>query len=120
MVKKLKDLSKAPTTVAYIIAGVTTVIGFVVGVQPETAEAILKFFSESAQNQIAQAGFFFMAASWIHSGRVKKEIRANFEALTMAIDKVADAFRADIRIHAARIDSLSDRVEDLESKQQEA
>jgi len=75
---------------------------------------VMTLFSDTASNQIAQAGFFFSVAAWLHSGRVKKEIRVNFVALTMAINQVADAFKEDLKRHGDRIDNLSFRVQTLE------
>jgi len=77
-------------------------------------DKVMAVFSDTASNQIAQAGFFFSVAAWLHSGRVKKEIRVNFVALTMAINQVADAFKEDLKRHGDRIDNLSFRVQTLE------
>lgn len=76
---------------------------------------LLNFLSDASKNQITQAGFFFTAAAWIHSGRVKKEIKENFKALTLSIDHVADAFKEDLKRHGDRLDNLSFRVTHLES-----
>lgn len=78
-------------------------------------EAIQHFLSEAAQNQITQAGFFFTMAAWIHSGRVKKEIKANFEILTQAINNVADSLREDLKSQSGQIHHLATRVTILES-----
>lgn len=103
-----KTLATAVALVA--IAGVTA------GFTPESADVVLKLFSEAAQSQIAQTGFFFTVAAWLHAGRVKKEIRENFASLTLAIDKVADAFREDLKVQGARLDNLALRVTSLEEK----
>lgn len=84
-------------------------------VSPETAEHVIKSLSDASQSQIAQAGFFFTLAAIIHSGRMKKEIRSNFEALAVSIDKVAAAFRDDLKSHGERLDNLAVRVASLES-----
>lgn len=78
------------------------------------SSAIENFFGDAAKNQIAQAGFFFTAAAWIHSGRVKKEIKENFKSLTLAINQVAEAFKEDLKRHGDRLDNLSYRVTHLE------
>lgn len=108
-------LNKFPIKTASLVAILGLTAGFIHGVSPETAEPVLKLFSETAQNQIAQAGFFFTVAAWLHSGRVKKEIRENFAALTVAIDKVAEAFREDLKAQGARLDNLTTRVTSLET-----
>lgn len=60
---------------------------------------ILTWVSEAASNQITQAGTYFLIAAWIHSGRVKKEIKSNFASLTAAIDNVSKTFQDDLKEH---------------------
>lgn len=81
---------------------------------PEETETLLNFLSEASRNQITQAGFFFTMAAWLHSGRVKKEIKENFKGLTDSIDNVAKAFKEDLKAHSERLDNLSRRVHSLE------
>lgn len=88
--------------------------GILTGFSDFNPEPLVAFLSESAQSQIAQAGFFFTIAAWLHSGRVKKEIKSNFDSLTNAINKVADAFREDLKRHGDRLDNLDSRVQILE------
>ena len=111
--------SRAPGKLALLISVLAGLVGFAsgMGISPTTeqVDAISKLFSEATQNQITQAGFCFTLAAWLHAGRVKKEIRENFAALTESIDKVALAFRDDLKAHAARLDNLSERVTSLES-----
>lgn len=82
---------------------------------------ILTLASSAASSQIAQAGFFFTIAAWIHSGRVKREIGKNFSSITDAINNVATALREDLQKHGERLDKhevkldkISGRVETLE------
>lgn len=107
-------LNNFPIKTTSLVATVALLAGFVHGVSPDTAEPIIKLLSDTAQSQITQAGFFFTLAAWLHSGRVKKEIRENFLALTVSIDKVADAFREDLKAHGERLDNLTSRVTTLE------
>lgn len=79
-------------------------------------KSIVDIFSDTAQSQIAQAGFFFTLAAWLHSGRVKNEIKSNFSALTLAINEVAEAFKADLKRHGDRLDKLDERMESLEKQ----
>ena len=95
------------------VASLGLVLAGFIGVDVDPNK-VSKIFSETAQNQIAQAGFFFTLAAYIHSGRVKKEIKSNFEALTTAINQVAEAFREDLKKHSERLDNLASRVEVLE------
>lgn len=112
----LDKLSSRPIPLLLATVVASTAAGYGAGSVPLDPELVHKFFSETSQNQIAQAGFFFTIAAWLHSGRVKKEIKANFEALTTAIEKVADAFREDLQRHADRLDNISTRVTTLEEK----
>jgi len=77
-------------------------------------EAVIQGIMATANSQIAQAGFFFAVAAWIHSGRVKKEISKNFGAITEAINNVAAALRLDLQKHGERLDGISQRVDNLE------
>lgn len=97
------------------IISISALTGF--SVSPDlTQEQIKLFFGEAASNQIAQAGFFFTIAAWLHSGRVKKEIKENFSSLTKAINDVASAFREDLKAHSEQLKNLSSRVQSLEEK----
>lgn len=86
---------------------------FLVGLDPTGLVGVM---SQAAQSQIAQAGFFFTLAAWIHSGRVKKEIKLNFTTLTEAINNIAKTLREDLEKHGKRLDSLEGRVQTLEKK----
>lgn len=89
-------------------------------IAPDIDPEQLKYiFGEAASNQIAQAGFFFTVAAWLHSGRVKKEIKENFSSLTQAINDVASAFREDLKAHSEQLKNLSSRVQSLEEKTKE-
>lgn len=88
---------------------------------------VTSFFSQASQSQIAQAGFFFTLAAWIHSGRVKKEISKNFGALTAAINNVATTSTAainnvattlsdELKSQAKILANHGQRLETLESK----
>ncbi len=93
--------------------GISSVVGLLYGIDPTTFVSIL---SKTAQSQIAQAGFFFTAAAWLHAGRVKKEIKENFVIMTDAINNVALALRQDLAAQTNRLDILSNRVDALEHK----
>lgn len=99
-------------------AGVVGALIFmIVGTDPSmiSQEALKHFLGEAAQNQITQAGFFFTLAAWLHSGRVKKEIKSNFASLTEAINNVAESLRQDLKNHSNRLDNLTSRVETVEN-----
>lgn len=79
------------------------------------SDTIRSFLGEAASNQITQAGFFFTLAAWLHSGRVKKEIKLNFIDLTSAINNVAESLREDLKNHSNRLDNLTNRVKNVEN-----
>lgn len=103
------------------------IIGFasaaLLSMSTEMLQSFVEVMGEASRSQVAQAGFFFTIASLIHSGRMKKEIRANFEALTISIDRVSLALREDLRNHdhklsdhGEKLDNLTNRVDKLEIK----
>jgi len=68
------------------------------------------FVSATANSQIAQAGFFFTLAAFIHSGRVRKEIASNFQGLTAAITQLGNNLTDQLKLHAERLDKLEKKV----------
>jgi len=84
---------------------------------PDLLKTVTDMFGVLSESQMAQFGLFFTMASFIHSGRVKKEIRSNFEGLTHAIEKVSAALREDLKQHGDRLDNLYGRVDRLERAQ---
>ena len=82
----------------------------------ETTKAIVDMLGTVSQSQVAQGGFFFTLASLIHSARVKKEIRANFEGLTMSIDKLSSALRDDLKSQSDKLDSHENKLDLLTSR----
>jgi hypothetical protein len=91
--------------------GISSSVGVLWGIEPEIVK---QFLSETAQSQIAQAGFFFTLAAWIHAGRVKKEIGKHFISLTTAIDGVSRALRADLAGQKEILENHAIRLENLE------
>jgi hypothetical protein len=89
---------------------------------PESIEAIVSHLSDSSKNEFTKSLFIFSLAALIHSGRMKKEIRANFEMLVTSIDNVSTALKEDLAkqskilsSHGDRLDGLTNRVGQLES-----
>lgn len=91
--------------------GFTSIGAVLLSLSPES---LMHYFSSVTENKIAQAGFFFTMAAWIHAGRVKKEIAAQFSVVTDAINNVAQALRSDLAAHGQRLDNVTIRVESLE------
>lgn len=106
-------IDDATKKAAGVAVGIGSSVGFLWGMDPEL---IKNFLSETAQSQIAQAGFFFTMAAWLHAGRVKKEIAKNFTALTTAIDGVAQALRRDLDGQRKILENHATRLENLEKK----
>jgi hypothetical protein len=86
------------------------VLGILYGADPV---AFVQRVTEVAQNQIAQAGFFFTFAAIIHSRAVKKEISAQFSILTTAINGVATALRQDLAGQSNRVDKVESGITEL-------
>jgi len=94
-----------------VIAIIGAGVGALFGADPEQLVLIL---SKTAQSQIAQAGFFFALAAWIHSGKVRKSIDANFGILTTAINNVALTLREDLKKQAEILADYGQRIETVE------
>jgi hypothetical protein len=103
---KLKDV-KTPAVVSII--GILTA-GSTLALSPETAEFVTKYLSDAGQNQFTRDLIIFSLAAAIHSGRMKKEIRTNFETLVVAIDKVSTTLREDLKKHRDKLDGLEVQV----------
>lgn len=86
-------------------------------------EIIKAFLGEAISSEVAHWMLGLAIASFIHSGRVKKEIREQFVQLTDAIKDLGSALRQDLNAHSDRIGAveksvsqLADRVESIEQK----
>lgn len=117
----------------------TSVVGtsLVAILSPDLIESLIKHVSVAGQSQFARDCFIFSLAAVLHAGRMKKEIRSNFESLTVSIDKVAIAFHEDLKSHSERqekafsevhedlrtygdkLDKVTTRVSSLESTKQQ-
>lgn len=86
-------------------------------------DIIKNLFGDAISSQVTQFTIAFTLAAYIHAGRVKKEIKAQFSHLTDVIGELGAALRQDLNTHSERIGAveknvsqLSDRIENLESK----
>ncbi len=102
-------VTKNVTIGMIIISG----IGILLGIDPV---GVTGKFSDVINSQIAQAGFFFTLAAWIHSSRVKKEIKACFEPMTAAVNGVRDALKLDLESQSRRISGIEIGVVNLTSR----
>ncbi len=66
-----------------------------------------EFLSKLVESDLARQVFLFTLAAWIHSGRVKKEIKTQFQSLTDAISHAESTF-------TTKIDGLDTRVKIVE------
>lgn len=81
---------------------------------PGGVDHLLNMLSLAAQNEITRYGFLFAVAAFLHSGRVKKEIRENFVGLKNAIDGVSMALRDDLKKHGDRLEKNSERLDKID------
>lgn len=105
------------------VAGLVAVsggLGVLYGINPES---FLQHLESLYSNQIAQAGFFFTLAAFVHAGRVKTEIRAAFGSLTDSINNLGNtlSLRIDqhekmLKEHQLELDKLVLKAPELQSK----
>ncbi len=84
------------------------------------SSSISNILSQASQNELVRYGFFFALAAWIHAGRVKKEIKLNFVALTSAIQELGGALRADLESHRKILAEHGQRLDTLEVNRKRA
>lgn len=92
----------------------------------EWAEQIPKILSAAMNEQIMQFGMAFGLAALIHAKQVRKEIKAQFNEVTSAINNFATALKMDLAQQSERIvkveksvDNMYVRVNALESSKGE-
>lgn len=109
----------------HVVMAGSSVIAVLAGyglLDPSKVEPLTKLLSDTAQSSIAQTGFYFIVAAWIHSGRLKREIKSNFSSLTLAITEATTALKKEIELQGKLIGQQGEilantigRVETLES-----
>ncbi len=77
-------------------------------------DVIQDWAQKAMSHQFTQMTIAFMAASWLHSGRVKKEIKQAFVGLTDAIDNVANKVTNELAGIKKEIHGLDERVVHIE------
>ena len=82
----------------------------------EILKLIPEAFSGAIQAQVSQFTVAFALAAWIHSSRVKKEIKAQGTQFIDAVNNLTQALREDLRSQSIRIESVENRVHNLEVK----
>ncbi len=96
-------MDKPKIALGAIGLGGGTVAAISYGVVPDHA---LSFLSEAASHQVTQNLFYFALAAWIHSGRVRKEIRF----LTQSISDLGAALRQDFSALSNRVGNVEENV----------
>ena len=88
-------------------------------------DAVMQLLSKTMSHQVTQFTISFTIAAWLHSSRVKTEIKNQFASVVSSIDGVTQALRQDLSAQAQRIGNiengmtrLATRVDNLESKKQ--
>lgn len=71
--------------------------------------AVPGMLTGAMQTQVGQFTVAFGLAAWIHSGRMKKEIKAQGQHFVDAVNNLTMAL-------TTRIDKVEDRVQSLEQK----
>lgn len=97
---------------SFLIGAFTTAA---ISMSTELVKTFMEALVEASKSPITQAGFFFAIAFLMHSRGMKKEIRANFESLTTAIDNASKALRDDLHNQGNKLDNLAERVSKLET-----
>lgn len=103
--------------VATGIAGSLGVIwSFAIGLV--TPELLLSVLSQVFHNQIAQAGFFFTLAAWIHGKQVRNEIKAQLSPIAKALEELGVNIKNDMDKHNERLEKLENFVFKQQSPQE--
>lgn len=87
-------------------------------------EIIIGLLGEAFASDFMRSGAAFALAAWIHSARVRKEIRSQMEPLTQSIKDLGAALRQDLAVLSERtgkveegLTNLKDRVKTIETKE---
>jgi hypothetical protein len=72
-------------------------------------EAFRDFVNDAAANEFARTSLIFVAAAWVHSRQVSKEIRKQVGTLVEVLEK-------DLRVQQTVLRHLTARVSRIESK----
>ena len=76
--------------------------------------SMLDLLSAGLSHDVTKWTIAFCIAAWIHSGRVKKEIKTQFGTIVESINSLGTALRNDLNSQNKKIDDLAGRVDQLE------
>lgn len=86
-------------------------------------DLLTDFISPIIEHDVTKWTLAFSIAAWLHSGRVKKEIKTQFVGIVDSINNLGVALRNDMNSQSDRIinveqgvNKLTDRVSLLENK----
>lgn len=79
-------------------------------------EAFVQSSNTILANSVTNYLAAFAVAAWIHSGRVKREIKTQVGALVIAINGLGEALREDMKKQSQRIDFVETEVTAMQSK----
>ncbi len=83
---------------------------------PFSPEIIIGFLGEMAATEYAKTAGIFALAAWIHSGRVKSEIKAQCGPLTQAVREMGEALRQDLSVLSERTGKVEEGLSNLKNR----
>lgn len=79
-------------------------------------ELVKSWAMDTLKTDFAKMTMAFTIAAWLHRGWVKKDIKSYFNALTAAIDNVAEKVGTEVSSVKKDIAKITTRVEALEKR----
>jgi hypothetical protein len=79
-------------------------------VDPGQVQGLL---NDALSHQVTQFTIAFSIAAWLHSGRVKKEIKNQLSGIATSLDDVAKALRQDLQAQSTRIAAIEHGIGDI-------
>jgi hypothetical protein len=79
-------------------------------------ETLRLILGEALGSQVAQFCLAFTIAAYIHSGRVKNEIKTQISFLVSALDNLGDALKQDLKSQHDRIENVETGVNKLTNR----
>jgi hypothetical protein len=80
------------------------------------ADTVVSFLGDAFKADFTKMTLAFTVAAWLHRSWVKKDIKSYFNALTAAIDNVADKVSGEMVSMKKDMLNIATRVEALEKK----
>lgn len=80
------------------------------------AFGLTEWLTSLLQHEVTKMTIAFMIAARLHRKWVKKDMAEQFSKITASIDKLSDRLAEDLGSHSKRIDDLSLRVQNVETR----